>query len=180
MSMELLAGPYLATSTGGFYQGGEFHRDRAQHLEELVLFWPYMAVVDAFQHWAHTHEEGRDPAACDGKWTELSRRYMPAIDWSGLEDALATGWHHKQHIHSVPFYYVEYGLAQLGAVQVWRNALRNQAEAVAQYRRALSLGGTVTLPDLYKTAGARFAFDAATLKEAVSLIESSVEELNAG
>ena len=103
---------------------------------------------------------------------------MPDVDWSGLEQAMMTGWHRKIHIHEAPFYYVEYGLAQLGAVQVWRNALQDQAGAVVNYRRALALGGTVPLPELYETAGARFAFDADTLRDAVSLIEETIAALD--
>jgi oligoendopeptidase F len=178
MAMELLAAPYLSDQRGGFYASMDYVRDRIEHLEHIILFWPYMAVVDAFQHWAHTHSEGRDPAACDAKWAELWRRFIPGIDWSGLDDALMTGWHRKQHIHRSPFYYVEYGLAQLGAVQVWRNALQDQAGALAMYRKALSLGGTVSLPELYKAAGAKFAFDAGTLREAVDLIETTIQQLN--
>jgi oligoendopeptidase F len=102
---------------------------------------------------------------------------MPGVDWSGLEAELVTGWHRKLHIFKAPFYYVEYGLAQLGAAQVWRNARRDSAEAVGNYRRALSLGGTATLPQLYSAAGVRFAFDAETLGQAVNLIESTLIEL---
>lgn len=177
MSMELLAAPYLAETFGGFYTGPEAKRDRVEHLERIILFWPYMATVDAFQQWAYTHADGGDPAACDAKWLELQRRFMPGMDWSGLEDALMTGWQRKQHIHRSPFYYVEYGLAQLGAVQVWRNALKDPEAALANYRRALSLGGTKALPELYATAGAKFAFDAQTLREAVELIESVIAQL---
>ena len=88
-----------------------------------------------------------------------------------------TGWHRKLHIHTVPFYYVEYGLAQLGAVQIFGNALMDQAGAVAAYRKALSLGGTVTLPQLFATAGARFAFDADILKYSVDLLEKVIRGL---
>jgi oligoendopeptidase F len=88
-----------------------------------------------------------------------------------------TGWQRKMHIHEQPFYYIEYGLAQLGAMLVWRNALKDQAAAVASYRKALSLGGTATLPELFRTAGARLAFDAGTLNEAISLMESKLVEL---
>lgn len=179
MAMELLAAPYLADRFGGFYAGDDYARDRAEHLERILCFWPYMAIVDAFQHWAYTHEEGGDPAACDAKWAELARRFMPGLDWSGLDDALVTGWHRKQHIHRSPFYYVEYGLAQLGAVQVWRNALEDQANALAAYRRALALGGTRSLPELYAAAGAKFAFDAGTLREAVELIETTIAQFEA-
>jgi oligoendopeptidase F len=179
MSMELLAAPYLPEKSGGFYTDQEAARDRVEHLERIILFWPYMAVVDAFQQWAHTQPEGADPAACDAKWTELQTRFMPGVDWSGLETEMMTGWHRKQHIHRAPFYYVEYGLAQLGAVQVWRNALRDQAASLANYRQALALGGTQSLPELYRAAGATFAFDAATLREAVELIETTIEQLQA-
>ncbi len=177
MSMELLAAPYLSEKNGGFYMAQDYTRDRIEHLERIILFWPYMATVDAFQHWVYTHDGGRDPDECDRKWAELARRFMPGVDWSGLDDALMTGWHRKQHIHRSPFYYVEYGLAQLGAVQVWRNALKDQSSALAMYRAALSLGGTVSLPELYQSAGAKFAFDAATLHEAVELIESTIAQL---
>jgi oligoendopeptidase F len=179
MSMELLAAPYLSEKHGGFYSEPEAARDRVEHLERIILFWPYMAVVDAFQQWAHTHSEGADPAACDAKWAELQQRFMPGVDWSGLEAEMMTGWHRKQHIHRAPFYYVEYGLAQLGAVQVWRNALKDQAASLANYRRALALGGTKSLPELYRAAGAKFAFDAGTLREAVGLIETTIEQLQA-
>jgi oligoendopeptidase F len=178
MSMELLAAPYLTDGEGGYYTPQEAARARIAHLEGIILFWPYMAVVDAFQHWVYTHhEQATDPANCDAKWAELWGRFMPGVDWSGLDDEMMTGWQRKQHIHRRPFYYVEYGLAQMGAVQVWRNALRNQAEAVAHYRRALSLGGTRPLPELFAAAGATFAFDARTLGELVALIESTIEEL---
>ena len=180
MSMELLAAPYLTEQYGGFYSEAEAAHDRVKHLEKIVLFWPYMAVVDAFQHWAYEHQAKATHAeSCDAKWTELWQRFIPDVDWSGLEDSRMTGWQRKQHIHRSPFYYVEYGMAQLGAVQVWRNALSDQAGAVASYRRALALGGTVSLPDLYQAAGARFAFDTAALRDAVELIEDTIVRLEA-
>lgn len=178
MGMELLAAPYLAADAGGFYTQADAARAFADNLERGLLFWPYMAVVDAFQHWAYTHpEQGSDPAACDARWTELWRRFMPGVDWSGLEQELVTGWHRKGHIHTDPFYYVEYGLALLGALQVWRNALGDQSAAVAAYRQALSLGYSVPLPQLFATAGARFAFDAGTLGELVDLVLDMIERL---
>ena len=137
-----------------------------------------MAVVDAFQHWVYTHpEQAAKPANCDNVWLDLWERFMPGVDWSGLEDAAATGWHRKQHIHRAPLYYFEYGIAQLGATLVWRYALQDQKAAVAAYRQALAMGGTATLPELYATAGARFAFDTDTLKEAVGLVEQVMADL---
>lgn len=143
------------------------------------MLWPLVALVDAFQHWVYTSSDGDDPAACDAKWAELQCRYMPAIDWHGLDTEQMTGWQHKLHLFEVPFYYVEYGLSLLGAVQVWRNALKDQKAALANYRRALSLGVTKSLPELYAAAGAKFAFDADTLREAVELIESAIAQQTA-
>jgi len=178
MSMELLAAPFLRRADGGFYDDDAFARARTEHLEGILTFWPYMAVVDGFQHWAYTSPaEADDPAACDAAWDRLWARFMAGVDWSGLDDARATGWHRKQHIHRAPFYYVEYGLAQLGAVQVWRNSLRDSAGALAAYRSALALGSTRTLPELFAAAGARFAFDTATMQEAVALIEEQLAAL---
>ena len=178
MSMELLAAPYLESRFGGFYSAQEAARAQVEHLENNILFWPYMAVVDAFQHWVYANPvEAADPACCDATWDQLWDRFMPGVDWSGLEDERMTGWHRKLHIFTVPFYYIEYGLAQLGAVQVWRNSLQDEPAAVRQYRQALALGGTLPLPQLYQAAGARLAFDRETLSEAVDLMESQILEL---
>lgn len=179
MAMELLASPYLSQENGGFYAQEEAGRAQIEHLEELLLFWPYMAVVDAFQHWVYqNHQAATDPANCDAQWAKLWVRFMPGVDWSGLEQEMMTGWHRKLHIHQRPFYYIEYGLAQLGAIQVWRNARRNQAQALANYRRALSLGGSAALPQLFETAGAKFTFDIDTLRSAVALVEQNIGQLD--
>jgi oligoendopeptidase F len=179
MSMELLAAPCLAAEGGGFYSPADAARARAEHLETSLLFWPYMAVVDAFQHWVYAHpDDAADPAQCDAQWAALWQRFRPGVDWTGLEDVRDTGWHRKLHIHLAPFYYVEYGLAQLGAVQVWANAFHDQPAALRAYRAALALGGTAPLPILFQTAGARFAFDAAALRQAVDLMESTIAHLD--
>ena len=102
---------------------------------------------------------------------------MVGVDYSGLEEHVRTGWQRKMHIFQVPFYYIEYGLAQLGAMQIWRNAMRDQTGAVAAYRRALALGGTAALPELYKAAEVKFAFDAETLGEMVRLAEGVMQQL---
>lgn len=178
MGMELLAAPYLTLDQGGFYTKEDANRSQAETLERGILFWPYMAVVDAFQHWVYENPtEGADPDHCDAKWTELWKRFMIGVDWSGLQEELVTGWQRKLHIHTDPFYYVEYGLAQLGAVQVWRNALEDQPGAVVAYRQALSLGGTAPLPQLFAAAGAKFAFDTDILAEVVKLMERKIAEL---
>jgi oligoendopeptidase F len=180
MAMELLAAPYLNHANGGYFTDQEAARDRIEHLEKILFFWPYMAVVDSFQHWAYGGgDAAADPAACDQKWAELWDRFMVAADYTGLEDIKMTGWHRKQHIYRYPFYYVEYGLAQLGAVQVWANARHDQAEAVKAYRRGLALGGTKNLHELYAATGVKFAFDAETMAHATKLIEQTIDQLEA-
>ena len=177
MSMELLCLRYLETESGGYYSPEDAGRARVEHLERSILFWPYMAVVDAFQHWAYTHpQEASQPQVCDAQWAALWDRFMPGEDWDGLEAEKASGWLRKEHIFLEPFYYIEYGLAQLGAVLVWENSLRDQAAAVNAYRRALSLGATRSLPDLFRAAGAQLAFDADTLRRVVSLMEEQIEK----
>ncbi len=178
MGMELLASPYLTQSTGGFYSPQEAARALIENLEDNILFWPYMAVVDSFQHWAYENSSlAEDPRNCDMAWAELWQRFMPGVDWTGLDAEMETGWQRKLHIFQIPFYYIEYGLAQLGAVQVWANSLKNPIGAVENYRKALALGGTVTLPELFEAAGARLAFDANTLGRAVNLMETTIQQL---
>ena len=177
-AMELLSGKFLTDTEDGFYNREQAARARIQFLEGLLLFWPYMAVVDAFQQWGYENpDEAIRPQKCDQQWERLWEQFMPTVDWSGLEAQKTTGWQRKEHIFVEPFYYVEYGLAQLGAIQIWRNALNDQAGAVVSYRKALSLGSSVTLGQLYETAGANFAFDAATLTQAAKSVLEAVSEL---
>ena len=180
MAMELLSAPYLEKSNGGFYEEADARRAHAEQLRGIVRFLPYMAVVDAFQHWVYM-DAPQDVAAADldAKWSELWDRFMVGIDHSGLQAEKETGWHRKEHIFSVPFYYVEYGLAQLGALQVWRNALTDQSQAVADYRAALALGDTRPLPELFSAAGATFAFDRETVGDLMTLIFEKLAELEA-
>ena len=179
MSMEHIAGRYLPKSEGGFYTDADAARARVEHLESDILFWPYMAVVDAFQQWVYTHpDDAMNPANCDAIWSEQWDRFMGGIDYSGFDDVKVTGWHRKLHIFQIPFYYVDYGIAQLGALQVWRNSLSDQAKAVADYRHALALGGTKPLPELFAAAGAKFSMTAATLRSAVELIEATCDQLD--
>jgi oligoendopeptidase F len=178
MAMELLSAPYLTVDDGGFYTPEQAARARIEHLESSILFWPYMAVVDLFQHWVYENTLlARDPSNCDRVWGELWDRYMPGVDWSGFEEVKETGWQRKLHIHQMPFYYIEYGLAQLGALQVFGRSLQDQAAAVEGYRVALSLGGTVPLPDLFTAAGAEFALDAHTLGRVCSIAVNTINQL---
>jgi oligoendopeptidase F len=177
-AMELLSAPYIARELGGFYSKEEAARARKEHLKGFIRFWPYMSVVDSFQHWVYeNHSAASDPSNCDRKWAELWERFMPGVDWSGFEELAATGWQRKLHILQDPFYYIEYGLAGLGAIQVWNYSLNDHAGAVRAYRKALSLGGTVPLPALFEAAGARLSFDRGTVTKAVRLLEDTIAAL---
>jgi oligoendopeptidase F len=179
MSMELLASPYLAAREGGFYSGQDAARARVEHLEHaIIVSWPYCTVMDAFQHWVYANPDvSADPRVCGKKWSEMWLRFMPVVDWSGLEEALETRWQYVPHLFGWAFYAIEYAVARLGSVQVWRNALEDRARAVSQYRKALSLGCTVGLRELYETAGGRLAFDAESLGEAVRTLEKMMADL---
>ena len=179
MAMELLAMPYITKDQGGFYDEADAARAQVDHLVSAMLSWLSLAEIDAFQHWIYTHhDEARDPAACDAKELELTLRFNPGIDYSGLEREAGARWRSIWHLFGAPFYVIEYAFSQLGAVQIWANAQQNQAGALAAYRRALALGGTRPLPELYAAAGARLAFDADTLREAVDLMVQKIDELD--
>lgn len=168
MGMELLSLPHL----GEFY-GEETRRAVKRFLEGIVNFFPWMARVDAYQHHVYTHM-GQSLAEWKEEWVRLSRRFNPELDWSGIEVHDRNSWHRKLHFFEVPFYYVEYGIAQLGALQVWMNARRDYEQAVAQYRNGLALGGSRPLPELFAAAGLTFDFSEKTLRP---LIEAVMEEI---
>jgi len=178
MSMELLASPFIDKKNGGYYTEEEEHRSRADLLEGIVLFFPHCASVDAFQHWIYVDAAGRDADSRDARWLELRRRFEGnGVDWSGLDPERVARWYQQPHFFSSPFYYIEYGIAQLGALQVWRNSLSDEREAVRKYREALSLGATKGLPELFKAAGARLIFDSAGMRELITLVEEELAKL---
>jgi oligoendopeptidase F len=178
MAMELLATPYLTQDKGGYFTAEEAIRYRTDHLKGIVFALPYMAIVVAFQHWIYTnHNVATNAAACDEKWLELWHRFIPGVDWSGYEDQISNRWRSQGHIYGSPFYYIEYALAQLGAIQVWANSLEDEAAAIEAYKQALRLGGTATLPQLFEAAGTKLAFDTATLQRVVNRIEGTLSEL---
>jgi oligoendopeptidase F len=137
----------------------------------------HIASVDAFQSWIYTSGQGHDRDARDAAWLEIRRRFEAGVDWSGLDRERVARWYRQLHIFEHPFYYIEYGIAQLGALQVWRASLTDQASAIARYKQALSLGGTRSLPEIYHTAGASLVFDAEPMAELVGLVEAKLEEL---
>jgi oligoendopeptidase F len=179
MSMELLAMPYLV-QPDGYYTQDEARVAWLEHLEDVLGALVHIASVDAFQAWIYTDPAGADRDARDAKWLQLRGDFEQGVNWSGLERERVSRWYRQLHIFELPFYYIEYGIAQLGALQVFRNAVNDAGNAVAMYKQFLSLGGTRTLPELYAAAGARLVFDAPTMKELVDFTMERIEALRAG
>ncbi len=156
MSMELLAMPYLV-APDGYYTPEQARVAWLEHLEDVLGSLVHIASVDAFQAWIYTDPLGANRDARDAKWLELRAEFEFGVDWSGLEAERVSRWYRQLHIFELPFYYIEYGLAQLGALQVLRNAVADPVEAVAAYKRFLALGGTRPLPELYAAAGVKLS-----------------------
>ncbi len=176
MSMELLAAPHLARPIG-YYDEADALSTRLEHLEDTLISLAHIASVDAFQGWIYTSGSGGDAAARDRTWLALRQRFEPGIDWTGLEAERVARWYRQLHIFLYPFYYIEYGIAQLGALQVWRNARQDPKRAVEAYRRFLALGATRPLPELYREAGVELLFDAPAIGKLVELVEVEMAEL---
>lgn len=169
MGMELLSLPHIDV-----FHGDQTPRARKSFLEGIVQFFPFMACVDALQHWVYTHVDASIEERKD-EWVRLRQRFMPHVDWTGLEQYGRHSWHRKLHFFEVPFYYVEYGIAQLGALQVWMNSRKDYSHAVAMYRNGLALGGSRPLPEIFEAAGLKFDFTEQTLRP---LIETVMEEID--
>ncbi len=172
MAMELLGNEFLEE----FYPVAEANRARKTHLEGIIGFFPWMATVDAFQHWIYTHI-GHTRAERKAAYLQLMNRFGGDVDYSGFEEVRAHSWHRQLHIFIHPFYYVEYGIAQLGALQVWANSRRDKVQALRDYKNSLVLGGSRPLPELFSAAGCKFQFDAATIKPLIQLASTELKKL---
>jgi oligoendopeptidase F len=172
MSMELLG----ARNLEWFYSAEDAERSYRQLLEGIVLILPWIATVDGFQHWVYAHP-GHTAADRGAAWTEILDRFGGIVDWSGYPEAKAHSWHRQLHIFLYPFYYIEYGIAQLGALQIWRRSLTDRPGAVSAYRRALALGGARPLPELFEAADIPFDFGEATLAPLMDAIGRELDRI---
>ena len=172
MAMELLGNEFLEE----FYAPIEANRARKTHLEGIIGFFPWMAVVDGFQHWIYKHP-GHTRAERKAAYLQLMDRFGGDVDYSGFAEVRAHSWHRQLHIFLYPFYYVEYGIAQLGALQVWANSRRDKARALADYKTALALGGSRPLPELFSAAGCKLEFSATTIKPLIQLANTELKKL---
>ncbi len=178
MSMELLAAPELGPPAGMLDE-----RDaavaRLEHLEDVLASLVHIASVDAFQNWVYTSGKGLDPDQRDAAWLRIRARFEQGVDWSGLTAERTARWYRQLHIFLYPFYYIEYGIAQLGALQVFRNQRRDGEAALAAYRRFLALGATAPLPELYRAAGASLIFDPVAMRPLIDMVEEEMDRLRA-
>ena len=174
MSMELMSQPQWSV----FYSDEEARRAKLDDLEKIVCFLPWMATIDAFQHWVyanpeHTHEERSE------HWMELRQRFGPRTDWSGFEGLKETSWQSQLHLFQVPFYYIEYGIAQLGALQMWQYHRRDTEDGLARYARAMRLGNTKPLPELFGAAGLNLGFDEEHVASLIDELSEAMAEIRA-
>jgi oligoendopeptidase F len=172
MAMELLG----ARDLSPFYTQEDAERSYRQLLEGIVQILPWIATVDAFQHWMYAHP-AHDLDARTRTWNDLLDRFGGIDDWRGYEEERSFSWHRQLHIFLYPFYYIEYAIAQLGALQIWRRALADRSGAVAAYRAALALGGSRPLPDLFAAAGCRFDFREESLEPLIEAVRVELDRL---
>lgn len=174
MSMELLTMQHWDEL---YSNPSELNRARKEQLESILKILPWIAQVDEFQHWLYTDPEHSHQDRTD-KWMELNKEYGTGLtDWSGYESVQETSWQRQLHIFEVPFYYIEYGIAQLGALQVWKNSLEDKNRAVELYKNALKLAYTKSIPSIYDTAGIRFDFSIGNLQKLADFITDELKKL---
>jgi oligoendopeptidase F len=174
MSMELMSHPQW----GVFYSDEEARRAKLDDLEKIVCFLPWMATIDAFQHWVYANPEHTREDRSE-HWLELRRRFGPRTDWSGFEELKETSWQSQLHLFQVPFYYIEYGIAQLGALQMWHYHRRDAADGLARYARAMRLGNTKPLPELFRAAGLDLGFDEEHVASLIGELSEAMAEIRA-
>jgi len=166
MSMELLTLPYHHE----FYSQDECKRALRERLEKFPTIMTWIATIDAFQHWIYTNP-GHTRAQRTEAWRGLVKRFGNDISWAGFDDARDASWQRQLHLFGMPFYYIEYGIAETGAIQMWMNARRDQKQALANYRKGLALGGSRPLPELFRTAGLRFELSSGLMHELATEVD---------
>jgi len=174
MSMELFTMEHWDVF---FQDEKELHRAQLEELERIISVLPWIATIDKFQHWLYTHP-GHTVAEREQEWMNILNEFSTgAIDWTGHEEYRRNFWQKQLHLFEVPFYYIEYGIAQLGAIAMWRQYRQNKEQALENYMNALSLGYTKTLTELYATAGIRFDFSPAYIRELADFVVPALKEM---
>ena len=161
-----------------FYNSSEeLQRAKLDEMERVISVLPWIATIDKYQHWLYTNV-GHSVAEREKAWLEILNEFSTgAVDWTGFEEYRANFWQKQLHLFEVPFYYIEYGIAQLGAIAMWRQYRGNPQQALDNYTAALSLGYTKTLKELYDTAGIRFDFSPAYVAELGTFVKDALTEM---
>ncbi len=160
-----------------FSDPAELKRAKEHQLERVITLFPWIAVIDRFQHWLYAHP-GHNAAERTAAWNSILAAYHDGVvDYSGLEAYRSHAWQRQLHLFEVPFYYIEYGIAQLGAIGLWMQYKTHPEQALDHYCQALSLGGTATLPELFRTAGLDFDFSPAAIGRLMQFVQAELDAL---
>ena len=155
----------------------DLRRAKIQQLEKVITIFPWIATIDKFQHWVYENPT-HDLEQRTTNWYRIYNEFnSKTVDWSGLDKYQKNIWQKQLHLFEVPFYYIEYGIAQLGAIGLWMQFRKDKKLALDHYTSALSLGGTKTLPELYTAAGLKFDFSGAYIKELMDFVEKEIKTL---
>lgn len=172
MSMELFSMDYWNVF---FKTSEELHRAKEQQLERVIIIFPWIATIDKFQHWIYKNPQHSLEERAKA-WVEISDEFTsPVLNYDGLDDYRSYGWQRQLHLYEVPFYYIEYGIAQLGAIGMWQQFKKNKDAALNNYIQALSLGATTTLPNLFKAAGLEFNFSPEYISKLMQFVKSEMK-----
>jgi oligoendopeptidase F len=171
MSMELISMDHWDVF---FDDPSELKRAKREHLEDIIETLPWVATIDQFQHWIYTHP-GHSLQARRDAWNKIFDRFADVVtDWTNLQEAKDFLWQKQLHLYEVPFYYIEYGMAQLGAIAVWRNFRKDREAGLQGYQNALKLGYMRSIPEVYKAAGIKFDFSRAYIRELMLFLQDEL------
>lgn len=175
MSMELLSMEHWDE----FYSNEEeLNRAKKEQLVGILKVLPWIATIDAFQHWIYENPK-HTRAERKAYWLKLQEEYgNPFVDYTGYEESREYAWHRQLHLFEVPFYYVEYGISQLGALGIWKNSLENKSKALADYKAALALGYTQDIPSIYAKANLKFDFSSDTIKNLADFVQNELKKVS--
>jgi len=175
MAMELFSMEYWDVF---FDNAEELRRAKEHQLERVITLFPWIAIIDKFQHWLYANP-GHSNEQRTEQWMSILNEYSEGtVDYSGLETYRSNAWQRQLHLFEVPFYYIEYGIAQLGAIGMWMQYKQNPERALDNYCNVLALGGTATLPQLYETAGLKFDFSPAMIKELMDFVKVELDKVS--
>jgi oligoendopeptidase F len=174
MSMELISMDHWDVF---FSDEAELRRAKREHLEDLIETLPWVATIDQFQHWVYLHP-GHSPEERREAWDVIFDKFADTVtDWSSLETTKDYLWQKQLHLYEVPFYYIEYGMAQLGAIAVWRNFRRDPVNGLQGYQNALKLGYLRPIPEIYAAAGIKFDFSREYIKELMQFVRTELDKI---